>query len=512
MNGKKFLVIDDDPLTRHLLSDILCSIGEYQTDVATNGTFGIQEVKANNYEIVFTDLTMPELNGLEVLKEVQKINPRLPVVVVTGMSTIDVAIKVMKEGANDFITKPFKIKTITSTVERILGEKLLLDRIGFNGNYQESIERLNAELFKKLQKINLLQAINAELDSMVDNNKIYQAIVAMASKLLIVQEASFGIIEDGYLRIKKAIGAPEKDIAITTPIFETILKTRSHYLANPGEINPHTGRALSYSFISIPFLIKDVVFGLLNLANKVDGSSFTDDDISLALTLVNKTAMRIENNVLYEIIYNNLVNSLKALVISIEARDPYTRFHSERVTTYALQIADVLNLADEDKDAIKFGGYLHDIGKIGIKDGILLKPGPLNEEELADVRLHPIIGDNILKPLKFFPKERQIIRYHHESYDGSGYPEGLAGEQIPMVARVLALADAYDAMTSSRPYRDAMSHEQSVEEIKRCTFSQFDGKIVEAFLQTPTGRGELLKVLPSSALGLRDERVIEYVH
>jgi len=505
VNGKKFLVIDDDPGTLYLLSDILCSIDGYGTDMASNGIIGIQEVKANDYEIVFTDLTMPELNGLGVLKEVQKINPRLPVVVVTGMSTIDVAINVMKEGAKDFITKPFKIKTITSTVERILGEKLLLDRIGVKGNYQKSMERLNAELFNKLQKINLLQAINAELDSIYDNNKIYQVIIVMASRLLMVQEASFGIIEDGYLKIKSAIGVKEEDIPISTTLFEFTLKTRKHYLAALGEKNPHTGQTLSYPFISIPFVIKDVVFGLLNLANKLDGSFFTDDDISLALTLVNKTALRIENNVLYEIVYNNLVNSLKALVISIEARDPYTRFHSERVTVYALQIAEVLNLSDEEKDAIKFGGYLHDIGKIGVRDGILLKPGPLNEEEKADIRLHPIIGDNILKPLKFFPKEREIIRYHHEHYNGKGYPEGLAGEQIPISARVLALADSYDAMTSSRPYRKAMSHDQSVEKIKRCAHFQFDEKVVRAFLQTPVGRGEDLKKTTLNTLGTRDE-------
>ncbi|MHB8842653.1 MAG: HD domain-containing phosphohydrolase, partial [Candidatus Aquicultor sp.] len=401
--------------------------------------------------------------------------------------------------------KPFKIKTITSTVERILGEKRLLERIGLKENYQESVERLNAELFKKLQKINLLQAIHAELDSLYDNNKIYSAIVAMASKLLMVQEASFGIIEDGFLKVKKAIGVKERDIAISSTFFESILKTRDHYVAGLGEINPHTGQPLPYLFISIPFVIKDVVFGLLNLANKVDGSSFTDDDISLALTLVNKTALRIENNVLYEIVYNNLVNSLKALVISIEARDPYTRFHSERVTAYALQIADVLNLSDEEKDAIKFGGYLHDIGKIGVRDGILLKPGPLNEAEEADIRLHPVIGDNILKPLKFFPKEREIIRYHHERYDGTGYPEGLAGEQIPLLARVLAMADSYDAMTSSRPYRKAMTHEQAVAEIKRFAHFQFDQKIVTAFLYTPVGRGEDLKKTIPGALEYQDE-------
>ncbi len=489
MNGNKFLVIDDDPITRQLLSDILCSMDGYRTDVAANGMIGVQKVKENDYKIVFTDLTMPELNGLGVLKEVQRINPALPVVVVTGMSTIDVAINVMKEGANDFITKPFKINTITSTVERILGERELLNRICLNGDYQGAVERLNSELFKKLQKINLLQAMNAELDSMFDNNKIYQTIVEMASKLLMVQEASFGIVEDGFVKIKRSIGIKERDIPVATTLFTSILKTRTYYLATLGEINPHNGQPLSYPFMSLPFLIKDEVFGLLSLANKVGGASFTDDDISLALTLVNKTALRIENNVLYEIVYNNLVNSLKALVISIEARDPYTRDHSERVTAYALQTAEVLGMSEEDKDALKFGGYLHDIGKIGIRDGVLLKPGPLTEAEQADVRLHPIIGDNILKPLMFFPKEREIIRYHHEHYDGKGYPEGLSGEQIPLIARVLAVADAYDAMTSSRPYRKAMTHNQAIREIKRGVGTQFDEKIVQAFLQTSIGSG-----------------------
>lgn len=482
-------MIDDDPIIRQLLSDILCSVDGFQTDEAPNGIIGVQKVKENNYEIVFTDLTMPELNGLGVLKEVQTINPHLPVVVVTGLSTIDVAINVMKEGANDFITKPFKVNTITSTVERILGEKKLLDRMSVKEHYQEAVERLNSELFKKLQKINLLQAINTELNSTYDNSRIYQTIVEMASKLLLVREASFGIIEGGYFKVKRAIGLKEKNVPVKGTLFEAILKTRHYYSADPGEINPHTELPLEYPFFAFPFLIKDEVFGLLTLANKADGSSFTDDDISLALTLVNNTALRIENNVLYEIVYNNLVNSLKALVISIEARDPYTRDHSERVTAFAMQIAEALHLSDEDKDALKFGGYLHDIGKIGIKDGILLKPDDLNKAELADIRLHPVIGDNILKPLMFFRKEREIVRYHHEHFNGGGYPDGLEGKQIPVIARVLSVADAYDAMTSTRPYRKALSHEQARAEIIRYVNIQFDAEVVKAFLLTPVGTG-----------------------
>jgi len=490
VNGNTFLVIDDDPITRELLSDILCSIDGCKTDLAPNGREGVEKVKINRYEIIFTDLTMPVLNGLGVLKEVQKIQPDLPVVVVTGMSTIDVAINVMKEGANDFITKPFKINTITSTVERILGERQLLGRMGIKDGYQGAVERLNSELFQKLQKINLLQTINVELDSIYDNDMIYQTIVEMASKLLMVQEASFGIVEDGCLKVKRTIGLRERNnIPITGTFLDTILKTRTYYLAALGEINPHTGLRLSYPFLSLPFVIKDEVFGLLSLANKVDGSTFSGDDISLALTLVNKTALRIENNVLYEIVYNNLVNSLKSLVLSIEARDSYTRDHSERVTAYSLQIAEVLGLSEEDKDALKFGGYLHDIGKIGVKDLVLLKPAPLTEEETAEIRLHPLIGDNIIKPLMFFPREREIIRSHHEFFNGKGYPDGLAGEDIPIIARVLSVADAFDAMISSRPYRKALTHEQAIKEIKRCKNTQFDPRIVKAFLETSAGQG-----------------------
>ena len=257
MNGNKFLVIDDDPITRDLLSDILCTIDGCGTDVAPNGREGLEKVKENSYAIVFTDLMMPVLNGLGVLKEVQKIYPGLPVVVVTGMSTIDVAINVMKEGANDFITKPFKINTITSTVERILGERQLLNRIDVKGDYRGALERLNSELFQKLQKINLLQAINVELDSIYDNEAIYRTIVEMASKLLMAREASFGIIEDNFLKIKRTIGVREKNISVKGSFLETILKTKTYYLASLGETNPHTGQPLAYPFLSIPFVIKD---------------------------------------------------------------------------------------------------------------------------------------------------------------------------------------------------------------------------------------------------------------
>jgi HD-GYP domain-containing protein (c-di-GMP phosphodiesterase class II) len=119
-----------------------------------------------------------------------------------------------------------------------------------------------------------------------------------------------------------------------------------------------------------------------------------------------------------------------------------------------------------------------------VRDTILMKPGRLTPEERTEINLHPVIGGNIIKPLRFFPKERDLILHHHENYNGSGYPDGLAGNGIPITARILAVADAYDAMTSSRPYRAAMTHDRAAAELLRCSQTQFDGEIVRAFLQT----------------------------
>lgn len=488
MNKGRILIVDDDQMVRDVLSDVLRKAGGYLTDIAIDGLDGLRKVKDREYDMIFTDLSMPGISGIDLLREAKKIDPSLPVVVITAYSTIENAITAMKEGARDFITKPFHIEKITSIADRIIGEKKLLGSILSRDNYNKSVEILNQELFRKLQEIAILQTISSELDLIYDNKKIYQRIVEMASTLLKVKEASFGIVENGYLRLKGVIGVVKKDITIENTILEAVVRTKSHYLAGYGEINPHSGAILTCPFLSIPFAMNEEVFGILNLSNKADGIGFSDDEIYLAITFAKKAALRIENNALYEVLYTNLVNTLKSLVMSIEARDSYTKQHSERVTAYALEIAELMSLTEEEKDAIRFGGYLHDIGKIGVRDTVLLKPGRLSDEEKAEIRLHPVIGGNIIKPIKFLPKERELVLYHHERFDGKGYPEGLEGERIPPIARILAVADTYDAMTSSRPYRSAKPHEFAINELKRCSNTQFDGEVVRAFLSTATGR------------------------
>jgi putative nucleotidyltransferase with HDIG domain len=488
MDKDRVLIVDDDPAVRDVLANILAFTGHYATDIAKDGFEGISKVRDNDYAVIFTDITMPGMSGIDFMKESRKVKPSLPVVVVTGYSTIENAVNAMREGARDFITKPFSVQTVTSVADRIVSERRLINGILRTHDTEAFIGHLNAELSKKLQEISIFQAISTELDGFFNNSEIYEKIVEMAMRLLVVREASFGILENGVLKIKRATNVRRCEIPVRNSVLETVIRTGSHVIAPVGELNPHTGLALTSPFLSIPFTINSEVFGVINVSNKGDGTAFTEDEISLALSFAKKAAQRIENNALYEVLYTNLVNTLKSLVNTIEARDSYTKQHSERVTSLALATAEAMRLSDDDKDAIRFGGYLHDVGKVGVRDTVLMKAGPLTPEEMDEIKQHPVIGGNIIKPLRFFPKERELILHHHERLDGSGYPDGISGEKIPIIARILAVADAYDAITSSRPYRQARTHDMAAAELTRCSDTQFDAEVVKAFLFTQPER------------------------
>ncbi len=171
----------------------------------------------------------------------------------------------------------------------------------------------------------------------------------------------------------------------------------------------------------------------------------------------------------------------RALTKALEARDPYTQDHSARVARLVRLLGSELGLSKDELDSLELAAELHDLGKIGIPDGVLLKPGPLEPEEMAQIQLHPAWSVRILRSLEFLRDILPIIEAHHERYDGSGYPRGLRGEEIPFGARILAVVDGYEAMTSPRPYRPAYSEAEAVERLKLGAGTQWDPRIVEAF-------------------------------
>ena len=176
------------------------------------------------------------------------------------------------------------------------------------------------------------------------------------------------------------------------------------------------------------------------------------------------------------------MESISALRLAVDAKDPYTRGHSDRVSEFSVLIGNKLGLPKEDLETLRIGGLFHDIGKIGVPDAVLLKPGKLSDDEYSEIKNHPTIGAHILATASIFSDILPIVKHHHEKYDGYGYPGKLKGEDIPYLARIAAVADTYDAMTSKRPYRDSMPLEHVKEEIKTCIGTQFDPKIGQAFL------------------------------
>ena len=247
------------------------------------------------------------------------------------------------------------------------------------------------------------------------------------------------------------------------------------------------------NLLAVPMTVRGHCIGVLEAVNKVRGK-FNELDMEGMTVFANQIAIAVENNRLYETLQETFLSTASALGDAIEAKDAYTAGHTRRVMEYSLLVAQVMRLPAADQDAIRLAATLHDIGKIGIEDRILKKPGRLDPEEMAVMRGHSVIGEKIVAGI---PKLRPIIpgiRHHHEQYDGKGYPDGLLGEAIPKMARIIAVCDTFDAMTSDRPYRRGLSIDTALQELHRCTGTQFDPHVVQAF-QTVFDRGALNDIL-----------------
>lgn len=207
------------------------------------------------------------------------------------------------------------------------------------------------------------------------------------------------------------------------------------------------------------------------------------------MTVANQIAMATENSKLNEDLRDLFFSTVQSLVNTIEAKDTYTAGHSERVTRYSLLITDVLKLSQEEKSVVRLAGLLHDIGKIGIIEGILKKDESLNDEDWKMIRQHPVIGAKILEPVKQMASLIPCIRHHHERYDGRGYPDGIKGNDIPLYARIIAIGDTFDAMTSDRSYRKGLPVEVSLHEIEKNKGSQFDPYLAGLFIDIYNEKG-----------------------
>jgi HD-GYP domain-containing protein (c-di-GMP phosphodiesterase class II)/putative methionine-R-sulfoxide reductase with GAF domain len=331
--------------------------------------------------------------------------------------------------------------------------------------YAAKIETSNRELERRLKELVTLQEASKTITSSLDLDDTLQTIVKMTGEIIHSSSCAIRLLDEESQEMRT-------------------LSTTPPDAAPPSAKPPSADRkpvSSLKSFLGVPLKIGNRVIGYFELGS-LDEGAFSNDDRRVLQVLAGQAAIAIENARLFENTQQTYYETIRSLAQALEARDAYTKGHSERVTRYALATAKEMGISDHSIKVIRYAGLLHDIGKIGISDSILHKRLKLTDEDWEAIRSHPLFGDSILGPLKFLQEAQAIVLRHHERYDGSGYPGHLKAEEIPLEARIIAVADAYDAMTSDRPYRQAMDHQTAVGELDKAAGVQFDPVVVEAFL------------------------------
>ncbi len=495
----KILIIEDDTDLGGLLREYLQRLSHAKVQVCVTGKEAYLAILQESFDCAFIDLRLPDIDGLKLLEAFKKRASSIPVVMMSGFATMEYAIEAMRKGASDFLTKPFTLQSVTLTLEKVTKErKLLLENLSLQleRNVRKELETVNRALERKVEEQVKLFEISREIDEIRSSEELYPCVVKLASNIGKTLNAGLFVLPPGQTTVMLMAehGAWLSDTApaifrLSVDRIKKILGERkSHFLMRPEKLIEDFG--FSEQFISReqwlscwPLRIRGELFGFLIACHNGKKRHLTATAIKLLDFLVKKSALAIENMALYESLIGNFHGILKSLINALEAKDLYTGKHSERVTKYATSIGRKMGISGSQIEALNTIAYLHDIGKIGIRDSILNKRGPLTVDEYELVKQHPTIGESIVAELGLNVDERSIIRNHHEHWDGSGYPDGLAREDIPPLARVVAVADAFDAMTSKRAYREAMSRKDALLRMKKDRGHHFDPKVLDAFLE-----------------------------
>jgi len=480
--NKRLLVVDDEAEFCEVLQDILEARG-FTVDTASNGkeALRLMESKPESiYPVLIADINMPEMGGIELIRQVAVKYPFVVPVIVTGYADTQAAVESLRVGAYDFISKPFKLDTIYLTVGRALEKhSFLREKDQYRRNLESEVEERTADLRRLNDQLIQLQNVaqktreTLELKEKMKHIREYVFSSFHASSFAFLPYSDdmkiFHVDPDTCNQ-----DLPEKVVFSTDEIKrdeDGIVEFENNlFPSDKGHIaiEIKRGRIFGIVYIGFPmesdFILDESTFGLL---------------ISeLEVILYNDFLVQHHENEMRKM----FLSSVRTHAYTIEAKDAYTKGHCERVERYTMILAKKV-ISDPDRlFALSVACILHDIGKIGVPESILNKPGKLTPEEKGIMDRHPVIGAEIVKNLYGF-KLSPVIRHHHEWFDGSGYPDGLKGEEIPLESRMMSVADAYDAMTSSRPYRDGLAPAIAHQEIQDFSGRQFDPYVVNIFLE-----------------------------
>lgn len=472
----RVLVVEDDPIVRDFCVRLLRMKG-YVVQATANGREALERLHEQQPDLVLTDLQMPEMGGIPLLQALRQQYPDVDSIVFTAYATVETAREALKLGAFDYLTKPVSVDDLERTVRRAVEWR-----------------RVRQER-QRLSEMVALYEISQAFTSTLDTETAVREIVELLWRRFSPHVLSLSLLhpEDDELELLAQMGAPlSMAIGARVPLAdaaagETIVDGHCALVGN-ATVAPATHLA------RLVLRSNDRPVGVLDIARAPDQPGFDGDDRTLLAICASQIAASLDNSRLYRQLKQQNLETIAALAASIDARDPYTAGHSAQVMRYAVRLGEVLGLGVGQIEALRYGGLLHDIGKIGVPDAILLKPARLLPDELAVMRAHSIVGSDIVRGIKALRPILPIIRHHHERIDGAGYPDGLSGEQIPIEARIMAIADAYDTMTSDRAYRRAMSQGEAIAELLRGRDSQWDGRMIDTFVRLIDSEAQELRI------------------
>lgn len=474
----RILAVDDTaPLLRFLTSAF--SSEGCEVAAASTAEQAIELLESQPFDLVVSDIKMPGLSGLDVLRTVKTKQPGTPVVLITGVPSVDSAVFGLRHGAYDYLAKPFTAKDLRSLVQRLRRDReqgRLLSGIPAGLAEEQARRQFGVEVIFRIGEMALASLEPQDLLGRVVHYTAQSLGAEAALVLLRDEQGEFSATSHGET------GLVHELPAFLVGAFDTLQGTHGKQALVIADRNA----SVNVMVALMPGV--DRAMGLLSVARKAADGAFLDYERELLVGYAHNAALALQRIRLRDNVESNLLNTIVSFVTAIESKDEYLKGHSARVSLYAGDLATLMGLGSEDVLTTYRSGLLHDLGKLVIPDTILRKSSQLTAEEYELVKSHTVVGDKILSPLRFLAREAQAVRHHHERFDGKGYPDGLAGEAIPLLVRIVTVADAFDAMTSDRSYRRALPLAAALEQIERCAGTQFDPEIARQFLTIPSGR------------------------
>jgi len=471
---KNIVVVDDERYICNIIMETLGEFRDFHIKKFNNPEKAIKYISENGIDLVLTDLMMGDHSGVEVLEATLESHPDAIVILMTGYPTVKTAISVLKKGGYDYLIKPFKLEDLKSTILR--------------GLEHQRVRRENVELRSQLE----LMKISDELSHGLKLFPLIKMIVETAIREISARGASIILLDRkaGRYHVRYL-----SETCIDKSVSEFLRGEGPHGALSAISERPNIvdekvemdGTRFKRSYVTYPLISKGLTIGFLNLVSDDKFHHIPPGRQNLAALMASTAASAVESSYMDRNLKKSYILTIKALANAIEARDKYTAGHTDRVYRIAKVTAVELGWPKEKMGDLRTGCILHDIGKIGVPDAILNKPGKLTKAEREKMQEHPQTGEKILRRIPFLTGVIPYVISHHERYDGTGYPFGLAGEEIPIEGRLLAVADTFDAIMSDRPYRLRANAERAIAELTKYSGLQFDPEVVDAFLKAYEG-------------------------